>query len=43
MKETLRSNTPSVEQELVITRVFAAPRERVFKAWTDSEHLEGRQ
>src|SRR5215813_521950 len=27
-------------QELVITRVFDAPRELVFKAWTDPEHLK---
>ncbi len=25
------------EQELVLTRVFDAPRELVFKAWTDLE------
>ena len=27
------------EQEVFITRVFDAPRELVFKAWTDPEHL----
>jgi uncharacterized protein YndB with AHSA1/START domain len=27
------------EQEITITRVFDAPRELVFKAWTDPEHL----
>src|SRR5512143_766237 len=26
--------------ELVITRIFNAPRERVWKAWTDPEHLK---
>lgn len=26
-------------QELVITRIFDAPRELVFKAWTDPEHF----
>lgn len=25
-------------QELVITRIFDAPREFVWKAWTESEH-----
>jgi uncharacterized protein YndB with AHSA1/START domain len=27
------------EQELVLTRVFDAPRELVFKAWTDPKHV----
>src|SRR5260370_33633751 len=27
------------EQELVLTRVFDAPRELVFKVWTDPEHV----
>jgi uncharacterized protein YndB with AHSA1/START domain len=27
------------ERELVITRVFDAPRQLVFKAWTDPKHL----
>jgi uncharacterized protein YndB with AHSA1/START domain len=27
------------ERELTITRVFDAPRELVFKAWTDAEHI----
>lgn len=27
------------EQELVITRVFDAPRERLWKAWTEPEHF----
>lgn len=31
--------TPDSGQELVITRLFDAPRELVFKVWTDSEHL----
>jgi uncharacterized protein YndB with AHSA1/START domain len=37
-----RKNDPSAkspERELVITRVFDAPRELVWKAWTDPEHL----
>jgi uncharacterized protein YndB with AHSA1/START domain len=29
----------SSEWDLVITRVFDAPRELVFKAWTDTKHL----
>ena len=33
------SNTEPPEQELVITRVFDAPRELVFKAWTEPEHV----
>jgi len=31
--------TETKEQEIVITRVFDAPRELVFKAWTDPGHL----
>ena len=27
------------EKELIITRVFDAPRELIWKAWTDSKHL----
>jgi uncharacterized protein YndB with AHSA1/START domain len=36
-----RSNAAAeaAERELVITRVFAAPRRLVFKAWTDPGHL----
>jgi uncharacterized protein YndB with AHSA1/START domain len=29
----------ALERELVITRIFDAPRGLVFKAWTDPEHL----
>ncbi|HEX7342848.1 MAG TPA: SRPBCC domain-containing protein, partial [bacterium] len=29
-----------VEQELVITRIFDAPRRRVFKAWTEPEQMK---
>ena len=29
----------SRERELVLTRIFDAPRERVFEAWTRAEHL----
>jgi uncharacterized protein YndB with AHSA1/START domain len=31
--------TASGQRELVITRVFDAPRELVFKAWTDPQHI----
>ncbi len=31
--------TKPSEQEVLITRVFDAPRELVFRAWTDPEHL----
>ncbi len=30
--------TPS-DREILITRVLAAPRQRVFEAWTDCEHV----
>jgi uncharacterized protein YndB with AHSA1/START domain len=30
---------PPVERELVITRVFDAPRELVFRMWTDPKHM----
>lgn len=30
---------PLAERELTITRLFDAPRELVFKAWTEAEHL----
>lgn len=33
-------NNESTERELIITRVFDAPRELVFKAWTECEHLQ---
>src|SRR5690606_6855999 len=31
---------PTDERELVLTRIFAAPREKVFRAWTDPELLK---
>src|SRR6516162_1089298 len=36
-----RSNASadSVQRELTITRIFDAPRELVFKAWTDPKHV----
>ena len=33
------SSGETVKEDLVITRVFDAPRERVFKAWTDCDRL----
>jgi len=33
------SATKSVKQELVITRDFDVPRERVWQAWTEPEHV----
>jgi uncharacterized protein YndB with AHSA1/START domain len=32
-------NESSAERELVITRVFNAPRELVFRMWTDPKHM----
>jgi len=37
--KTIRAATAS-DRELVITRIIDAPRERVFKAWTDPELLK---
>ncbi|MBO9129380.1 SRPBCC domain-containing protein [Bacillus sp. 165] len=40
-KENTANNvTTNEENELVITRIFDAPRELVFKMWTDPEHLK---
>lgn len=33
------STSHTADREIVSTRVFDAPRERVFKAWTDPDHL----
>jgi uncharacterized protein YndB with AHSA1/START domain len=33
------TTTPLAERELTITRIFDAPRELVFKAWTDPRHM----
>ncbi len=35
----MRTPTANEKQELVLTRVFDAPREVVFEAWTDPRHL----
>jgi uncharacterized protein YndB with AHSA1/START domain len=39
MAATADAATATTERELVITRVFDAPRRLVFKAWTAPEHL----
>lgn len=39
MSEHTESTTESASREVVITRVFDAPRELVFKAWTEAEHI----
>jgi uncharacterized protein YndB with AHSA1/START domain len=39
MAATTDAATATAERELVITRVFDAPRRLVFKAWTEPEHL----
>ncbi len=31
--------TPNLDREIVLSRVFDAPRELVFKMWTEKEHL----
>ena len=33
------ADTPPVDREFTITRVYDAPRELVWKAWTDPEHV----
>lgn len=38
-ESTARGDSAESTAELVITRVFLAPREHVWKAWTDPEHL----
>ena len=35
-----RPVTRSLDRELVITRIFDAPREQVWKAWTEPEHTK---
>jgi uncharacterized protein YndB with AHSA1/START domain len=37
--ETSSSSASTAEHEVIITRIFDAPRELVFRAWTDPEHL----
>ncbi len=35
----MTTQEPETERELVMTREFDAPRELVWRAWTDSEHI----
>ena len=39
MTATVNSTAAASERELVINRIFDAPREIVFEAWTRAEHL----
>lgn len=39
MAATSEARSATGERELTITRLFKAPRELVFQAWTDPEHL----
>jgi uncharacterized protein YndB with AHSA1/START domain len=39
MTDQARSRSATTEQELVIERVFDAPLELVWKAWTEPEHM----
>jgi uncharacterized protein YndB with AHSA1/START domain len=39
MDATSNPATGAAEREVVITRVFDAPRSLVFKAWTEPEHM----
>src|SRR6266576_3421118 len=36
---SISTPTESAQWNLVLTRVFDAPRELVFKAWTDTKHM----
>ena len=40
MADATNAPTSSTQQELVIERIFDAPRELVWKAWTDPEHVK---
>ena len=37
--ERLPQTSPTADREIVISRVFNAPRDLVFNAWTDSRHI----
>ena len=39
-KTTTKGRGPAAKGSVVITRIFDAPRERVWKAWTDPEQLK---
>jgi uncharacterized protein YndB with AHSA1/START domain len=40
MAARINTATDLAERDLVVTRVFDAPREVVFRAWTEPEHLK---
>jgi uncharacterized protein YndB with AHSA1/START domain len=40
MHESKNAVTTPIDQEILITRVFDAPRELVFNAWTDPKRIE---
>jgi uncharacterized protein YndB with AHSA1/START domain len=39
MNQTNKSTDPQTDREIVITRIFNAPRELVYKVWTDPNHI----
>ena len=39
MLDTPHSDTPSAERELVLTRIIKAPRDKVFRCWTEPKLL----
>lgn len=41
MSQAIAEQSWALDREIVITRVFDAPRELVFEAWTNPEHLVG--
>ena len=40
MSTTTSPARPTADREVLITRVYDAPRNLVFRAWTDRDHLE---
>ena len=40
MNEKTSATTATSDREIVITRIFDAPREKVWKAWTDPEEVK---
>jgi uncharacterized protein YndB with AHSA1/START domain len=39
MNEKNKNTTSTTDREITATRVFNAPRELVFKVWTDPNHI----
>ena len=37
---TTGESVPAMDRELVLTRIIDAPREKLFRVWTDSELLK---